>query len=368
MNRFAYICADSGVPIPGYKGSSNHVRNVCRALRAAGLDGTVFARRPGADELEGCPVIALGNGKLRGADGYDFVYERYSLWHVEGLACARRMNVPFVLEVNSPLPDEARTYRSLDHPERAEEVAKLLLRHADGIVCVSGEVADWVVRYRIHARNVWTIPNGVDENEFSPERGAIRAPFECATGPVIGFAGSFRPWHGVDALVDALAGPLERAALRPRLLCVGDGPGRAAFEARAKQSGLAPRVHTTGFVPQPEVAAWLNGCDLAVAPYEPRAGFYFSPLKVFEFMALGLPVVAADIGQLSEILGDDRGWLYRPGDTNSLANAISDVLGDAVAARDRAERARRWVLAAATWKHRVAAILERVEAMRASYA
>ncbi len=371
MNRFAYICADSGVPVPGHKGSSNHVRNVCRALRAAGLDGTIFARKRGADELEGCPVVSLGGGKSRAfppGGGYDFVYERYSLWHVEGLAWARRMGVPFVLEVNSPLPEEAKTYRSLDHPELAEEVTKLLLRQADGIVCVSDQVADWVARYRIHTRNVWIIPNGVDEKEFSPGRTAIPAPFACTTGPVIGFAGSFRPWHGVDALLDVLAGPLARAGLEPRFLCVGDGPGRESFEAQAKQSGLAPRVHTTGFVPQPEVAAWLNGCDLAVAPYESRAGFYFSPLKVFEFMALGLPVVAADIGQLSEILGDDRGWLYRPGDTNSLATAIADVLGNATAARDRADRARRWVLASATWKHRVGTILERIDAMKASYA
>jgi len=378
VSRFAYVCADAGVPVPGHKGSSNHVRNVCRALRAAGLEGTVFARKPTANEIEGCPVVSLGartGGEadqflarpdaFLGAGGYDFVYERYSLWHVEGLAWARRIGIPFLLEVNSPLPEEALTYRSLDHARLAEGVAEVLLRQADGVVCVSGPVADWVARYRTDTSNVWTVPNGVDENEFSANHAAIPAPFECTTGPVIGFAGSFRPWHGVDALLDVLTGPLERAGLRPRLLCVGDGPGRAAFEARAAESGLAPRVHTTGFVPQREVASWLNGCDLAVAPYEPRAGFYFSPLKVFEFMALGLPVVAADIGQLSEILDDGRGWLYRPGDTNSLAAAIADVLSDETAARDRADRARRWVLASATWNHRVGTILERVDGMKA---
>ena len=373
MNRFAYICADAGVPVPGHKGSSNHVRNVCRSLRSAGLDGTVFARKATADEFEDFPLVALGNGKpglhaFPVSGEYDFVYERYSLWHVEGLAWARRMGVPFVLEVNSPLPDEALTYRSLEHPKLAEGVAELLLREADAVVCVSGPVADWVARYRNDMANVWTVPNGVDETEFSPERRAIRIPFECASGPVIGFAGSFRPWHRVDALLDAMDGPLERVGLRPRVLCVGDGPGRAAFEERALQSGLAPRVHTTGFVPQPDVAPWLNGCDLAVAPYEPCAGFYFSPLKVFEFMALGLPVVAADIGQLSEILADDRGWLYRPGDTDSLATAIADVLANPIAARDRADRARCWVLASATWKHRVGTILDRVEAMAVSHA
>ena len=382
MNRFAYICADSGIPVPGHKGSSNHVRNVCRALRALGLSGTVFARRSSGDELEGCRLVALGGeapcgevdqflarpGVFPSAGEFDFVYERYSLWHVEGLAWARRMGIPFVLEVNSPLPEEARTYRDLGHSRLAEGVAEVLLREADGVVCVSGEVAEWVARYRTKPGGLWIVPNGVDEKEFSPELPAIRAPFECATGPVIGFAGSFRPWHGVDAVLDVLAGSPELAGSRPRLLCVGDGPGRTRFEAKAKESGLAARIHTTGFVPQPDVAAWLNGCDLAVAPYEPRAGFYFSPLKVFEFMALGLPVVAADIGQLSEILGDDRGWLYRPGETDSLAVAMADVLANEDEARDRADRARQWVLASATWSHRVRSILERVDTMKASYA
>lgn len=382
MNRFAYICADGGIPVPGRKGSSVHVAAVCRALARAGLDGTVYAARARAKSLAGFPLVPLDTPPRSGDEApdetelrhflgswgspavidasCDFIYERYGLWHTGGLVRARELGVPFILEVNSPLPDEARRYRSLHHARLAEGIAELLLRQADGVVCVSDAAAEWVTAHRRSDAGVWVVPNGVDAELFASARPAESDDPE----PLIAFCGSFRPWHGLDTLLEAFKLLVHRRSSAARLLCVGDGPLREWFDAEVTRSGLADRVEVTGYVDQPEVARRLAGATVAVAPYPPLEQFYFSPLKLYEFLALGLPVVAGEIGQVGAILGDGRhGWLYPPGDVGALASRLSEVLDRPHEARRRACAGRDWVLAHATWDHRVAEILNHIAAL-----
>jgi glycosyltransferase involved in cell wall biosynthesis len=289
----------------------------------------------------------------------EFVYERYSLWNAGGLALARDADVPFVLEVNSPLPDEAARYRGLVHEDLARGVAQLLMREADGIVCVTPAVASWVGALRGHEDGVWVIPNGVDARLFSPARDET-AP-DLGPEPTIAFCGSFRPWHGMDDLLEAFRIVVAEHVPGARLVCVGDGPLRRDFERNAREAGLADRVHVTGLVPQHEVPRWLREASVAVAPYPRIEGFYFSPLKIYEFLSMGLPVVAADTGEIPSLLGDgERGLLYEPGQPRELARALAQLLADAPRAQRMGRRGRRWVLDHATWSRRVDAILDGV--------
>jgi len=381
VNRFAYVCADAGIPLPGRKGSSVHVASLCRAFARAGLDGTVYSTRARAKTLAGFSLdtldtpprsgdeapqdeelrLVLGNWRSPPAiaAGCDFIYERYSLWHAGGLARARQLGVPFILEVNSPLPDEARRYRSLHHARLAEGLAELLMRQADGVVCVSDAVAEWVHAHRCRDTGIWVVPNGVDAELF-----ASTPPMKTDDSPpVIAFCGSFRPWHGLDTLLEAFKLLVRQRSSAVRLLCVGDGPLREWFDSEVARSGLSERVEVTGYVDQPEVARRLSAASVAVAPYPPLEQFYFSPLKLYEFLALVLPVVAGEIGQVGEILDDGRrGWLYPPGDVEALAGRLSEVLDHPRASRRRAAAGRDWVLAHATWDHRAAEILEHISA------
>ncbi len=386
MKRFIYICADPGVPVPGTKGSSIHVECVCRAFAAAGLAGVVYAASPTDERVAGLPLGNLGippaprgespqqaEARLFLADTAavladstpaDFVYERYSLWHTAGLARARELDVPFILEVNSPLPEEARRYRTLEHEARADGVAELLCEEADGIVCVSAEVAAWVSKLRGGSENVWIIPNGVDAERFAPRRGSRPAALPARNVPLIAFAGSFRPWHGLDDHVEAFAQLPAASHYGPHLVCVGDGPEREALKRKFAMLGVASRVHLPGRVPHADVPVWIGGADAAVAPYPAVEGFYFSPLKIYEFMALGLPIVASAIGQVRDIVPDgERGFLYPPGNAAALAATISRVITDHAEAERRAENARAWVLEHATWNVRVREILERIAAL-----
>jgi glycosyltransferase involved in cell wall biosynthesis len=381
MKRFQYICADPGIPVPGTKGASIHVASVCHALRQAGLEGTIHAVRAKSEELEGYavhPIAIPPNGgdesssareirhflandpsQFSTAEKPDFIYERYGLWHFGGLARARALGVPFILEVNSPLPEEANRYRSLDHPSLADGVASVLMEAADGIVCVSQEVAAWVSRRRGHSNGVWVIPNGVDAELFAPRPESRPSPLPPRDVPLIAFSGSFRPWHGLAHLLNAFE-IVIRDLPEAHLVCVGDGPERESFEAKVAERGLTDRVHVPGRVPHHEVPDWLGGADVSVAPYPALDDFYFSPLKIFEFMALGLPVVAAATGQIPELVPDgERGFLYHAGDSEDLASTILKVLGDSESATRCGATAYRWILDNATWERRVEEILDR---------
>jgi glycosyltransferase involved in cell wall biosynthesis len=390
MKRFAYISADPGIPIPGSKGASIHVACVCRALRQAGLAGEVFTVRPEAESIEGAPLHPIAVPPRRGGASTaectgerearlflagldtaispsappDFIYERYSLWHAGGLARARALDIPFILEVNSPLPEEARRFRDLTNVALAEGIAELLLGAADGIVCVSEEIARWVESRRGRSDGIWVVPNGVDEALFSPRDGARPAPLPPRGTPLIAFSGSFRPWHGLEDLLAAFEILVRGPAPDAHLLLVGDGPARAELEASSARVGLAERVHITGLVPHAEVPRWLAGADLAVAPYPRLEHFWYSPLKLYEFLALGLPVVATDVGQIREALaGGERGLLSPPGDPEALARAMAELLEDRGRARTLAAAGREWVLENATWGRRVGDILERVRGL-----
>ncbi|MCA8959685.1 MAG: glycosyltransferase [Planctomycetes bacterium] len=209
LRRFAYLCADPGIPVPGTKGASIHVASVVQALCDQGLCGSIHTVRPTEAELWGVPVEELpfpprrkGESdaerelRLFGSNGPlqldtprpDFIYERYSLWHHGGLAEARRLGIPFVLEVNSPLPEEASRFRSMAHPRAALGVAEVLMKNADGIVCVSEAIASWVRELGAPTERSWVVPNGGDETTFDPSREPRPLPF-VGTPVVLIFVG-----------------------------------------------------------------------------------------------------------------------------------------------------------------------------------
>ncbi|MDT8304302.1 MAG: glycosyltransferase family 4 protein [Anaerolineae bacterium] len=342
--RVAYICADAGVPVFGVKGSSRHVQEVIRAFLQNGSQVDLYASRIGGGVPRGLEPVTLkaltpppkgdvlqrevaelaANRELRRAlekDGpYDMVYERYSLWSYAGMAYARSIGAPGVLEVNAPLIEEQEKYRTLVRRAHAERVARRAFRSASALLAVSHQVASHVKSYGDGVSGIHVIPNGVDTERFRPDMVPAHpyAPDEF----VIGFAGSLKPWHGLEVLMEAFDQTVRHHP-SSRLLIVGDGPGYTELESEIERRGLEKTVRLIGQVAHDAVPHWLTAMDLAVAPYPAIEGFYFSPLKVFEYMAAGLPVVASDLGQISEVVEDRvSGLLVDPGDPGKLASAF----------------------------------------------
>lgn len=355
--RIAYICTDPGVPVFGRKGCSIHVQEVVRAFTRMGHEVTLFARRWGGEapsDLETVRCIPLpkvgADGAAREADlaalnrdipaliethgPFDLVYERYALWSSAALQWARATGLPGILEVNAPLVEEQSAHRSLHDRPLAEAISLEALIAARRVVAVSSGVARWLMSEGVDAGKIEVIANGVDPDRFAP---AYR---DCGRDPVIGFVGTLKPWHGLNILIEA-AGRLKDQGLAFRLLLVGDGPERGSIERSLADHGLAVQTELTGAVDPAQIPGLLARMDIAVAPYPDLKGFYFSPLKVMEYMAAGRAVVASRIGDIDGLVEHNvTGLLCAPGDIDALADTLAALLCDP-AARNRLGRAGR---------------------------
>jgi glycosyltransferase involved in cell wall biosynthesis len=178
------------------------------------------------------------------------------------------------------------------------------------------------------------IPNGVDVERFASAAPALLGV--PADSVKIGFAGSMKPWHGVIELLHATRG------LDVELVLAGHGP---LLEELRRASAGEPGVHILGDLSHDRIPGLLRALDIGAAPYLADEDFYFSPLKVLEYLAAGLPVVCPRIGDLPELVGN-AGILYDAGDPAGLAGALARLAGDrelrAHAAAQARSRVARW--------------------------
>jgi glycosyltransferase involved in cell wall biosynthesis len=258
---------------------------------------------------------------------------------------ARECGVPGLLEVNAPLVEEQAAYRGLIDRAGAERVAARAFAAARAVVAVSREVAGYVEQFtdaRVHV-----VPNGVDPDRFPPDLPpSLPDPTAAFT---VGFVGTLKPWHGLPVLVEAFD-RLHHDHPHTRLLVVGDGPERPALEADLSARDLARSTVLTGAVDAAEVPGLLASVDAAVAPYPDRPDFYFSPLKLYEYLAAGRAVVASRIGQVTGVIEDGaNGLLVPPGDADALAAALARLRADAALQSRLGAAARETVRHRHTW-------------------
>ena len=372
--RVAYVCIDPGIPVFGTKGCSVHVQAIIGAMIGRGWRVDLFVLRTGGETPEGCrgvrvhvvpfqnprdasererSLLALGGvvaDQIEQAGPFDLVYERHALWTGAGVGYARRAGIRSILEVNAPLIQEQQRYRRLHDIDGAQRAADRAFLDARRIVAVSEPVAA-MVRERAPEADVRVVANGVDPGRFD----SVAATPGAGAGQTIGFVGTLKPWHGLEVLVEAL--PMVRSRCPDaRLLIVGDGPLRGQIEMDLESAGLGGAVRFTGSVRATEVPGLLGEMDVAVAPYPALESFYFSPLKVLEYMAAGRAIVASDVGQVAELISHNRtGLLCPPGDARALAEAIIRCLDDRVLRARLGGSARCCAVEAHTWE----AVLDR---------
>ncbi|WP_427129085.1 glycosyltransferase family 4 protein [Pseudarthrobacter sp. S9] len=350
MMRVAYLCADPGVPVFGTKGSSVHVQEIVRAWRGTGAAVTVYCTRLGTDRpadladldvVEVRPESVPGPARERAVqdaalalvdevlrNGCGLVYERYSLFSPALSVVAKVLDVPSVLEVNAPLIEEQQRYRQLLDVKKAEAVFRRNAATADVVACVSEPVVRWV-RDRVPTARTVLTPNGVNVDRITARRPGRRNPDHLT----VAFVGTLKPWHGVPGLLHAVALANEQAAepdRRWKVRIIGDGPVREDLERLAASLGV--ETDFAGAVPPAAVPGLLDECDAAAAPYPPDAtgqDDYFSPLKVYEYMAAAMPIIASAAGQIPSIVEDGRtGILVPPGEPVSLAAALTRLAED----------------------------------------
>jgi len=260
----------------------------------------------------------------------NFIYERNSLWGMTGLWLARKYSLPLVLEVNAPLAYEQKQYRGLTFSSLAEWTERMIWCGADLIVVVSESLRRHLQEAGVRPERIRVLPNAVDANLFHNRLDGepVRKRFHLGSRFVVGFLGTFKQWHGADLLMEAFQ-RLHQGDPDMHLLLVGDGPLRESLQEKIRQAGLEHEVTLAGKVTHQEVPLYLATMDVAVAPYPDLSKFYFSPLKLFEYMAAGRAIVASRLGQIAEVIVDgESGLLFKPGDVEDLVRCIRRLRED----------------------------------------
>lgn len=348
--RIAYVCADGGIAVFGDKGASVHIAAMAEAFRRTGHDLRILCARRGSGSAD-YPVEQVSAdlpppddraGKERGHVAtaaaieerllalhrdwpFDMIYERYSLWSTAGVRAGRRLDVPVVVEVNAPLVAEQAEFRALSLVSEARTIEVEVFSHADALAVVSDELVPYAIARGAAPGRVHVIRNAVDTARFTPHAQPARWPGLPDGAFVVGFSGSLKAWHGLDTLLPAFRALCSQQP-NAHLLVVGEGPRKAWVEGYATGAGLSDAVTLTGWVPHHELPALIARMDVATAPYPGVAGHYFSPLKLYEYLAVGRPIVASRIGQTAQVLdGTGAALLVTPGDSAALADALLRV-------------------------------------------
>lgn len=381
--RVLYLSTDPGVPVLGHKGASVHVRALVAALAASCQKVVVASPRVAfegehldaeATLVELDPVLPRSiadEHRLRetvdrqadailevaAAHAVDAIYERFSLFSAGGVRAAHALGIPHVLEVNAPLRAEAARYRSLPHPDVAAELEHEVISETGRVFAVSEALRWLLVDDGADAAKIEVVPNGVDAEALralEPRRGARF---------VVGFAGSLKPWHGIDVLLEGFAAAhREEPALR--LEIVGHGP---LADAVATCDLPAGSLDYRGQLTHRETTEAMAGWDVGAAPYPALDDFYFSPLKVGEYMACGACPVTSDLPALRNLLdGGKRGVLVEPGNAAAFAAALVALARERPRARALGASARAFALASLGWDRNAERALEALDPVGAS--
>jgi len=283
----------------------------------------------------------------------DIVYERRSTPKI-GFAVKTRRRIPLVMEINGILRDElhfqgradGRTVRGL----LKDRLRGALFRRVDGFIVVSeGIKDDLVARHGVDPRRVLVVGNAVNTTRFQPiaKQSACRRLELESERPRAVFVGNLVEWRDFESLLQATRLLLETVPMF-ELLVVGDGPARGSFEARAKALLPARTVRFAGEVPHTDVPFHIAASDFGLLPERVRS-LDISPLKLFEYLSCGRPVVAFDVPGLDIVRTLGTGILVPPGDPGTLAAAMARLIGSPELVREMGRTGRAFVERERSW-------------------
>ena len=373
-------------------GQAVHIEEMVQALRELGHEVMVVGPTAGGSDADGDMGAEMGWVKrLRDALpkaayellelGYsavayrrlavaarvfkpDVLYERYNLYLLAGTLLRWRLGIPMLLEVNAPLVDERGRFGGLGLPRLANWAEGRAWRSADVVLPVTGVLGGHIGARGVPAHRIVVIPNGINEAHFAaaPLTAEAKRQIGWSGALVLGFTGFVRDWHGVDRVLRWMA--TSNAPDQARLLMVGDGPARPALEQLAHELNLGDRVRFTGVIGREQVPAHVAAFDIAL---QPAVVPYASPLKLFEYLALGKAIVAPNQPNLAEILRDgDNAVLFEADQPGALESALDRLCADtALRARLAAGALSTISRQGLTWRHNAQRVVALAQALQA---
>lgn len=297
-------------------------------------------------------------------DRPDFIYQRYSRFTWAGIEAGLRTKRPLFLEYNGSEVWVGRHWDAAGMFPLLERVERLNLKAAARIFVVSEVERRNLLRAGVADEKIVVNLNGVDVEKFRPgihDSSAIRNDYGVAVDEtLVGFVGTFGPWHGVLELAKAVT--LIPASERVRFLLIGAGKLREEAERVVREGGVAERVIFAGVIEHERVPEYLDACDVLVSPHVPLADgseFFGSPTKLFEYMAMGKGIVASRLGQIGDVLANEEtALLVEPGDVEQLSAAIQRLASSRELRERLGKSARARAVEHHTWIHNAATVLD----------
>ena len=255
----------------------------------------------------------------------DCIYERYNLFFPSGIWAKKRFRLPLLLEVNAPLYEERSQHDSIQLDKLADWTERYSWNNADYVLPVTGVLAKKIIEKGVRNDKVVVIHNGINRDKFPADLDKtdrlvqeVLGKYRIRDRLVLGFTGFVRSWHRLDRVLDVIA---ENRSENWHLLLVGDGPARAELEDKAAALNIADRMTITGVVDRRDIPAYVATFDVAL---QPDVVDYASPLKLFEYLALGKAILAPNRENIREILTDnENALLFDPADRNEFSRQLS---------------------------------------------
>jgi glycosyltransferase involved in cell wall biosynthesis len=368
----------------GRSSQAMHIRSLVEALKAAGHEVTILSP-PGVDPLKSAGIMPF----LRKADrarGLERVwkyiscecpqfvfevfellynlflpfrllpilwrqpdavlYERHAYFMFMGVLLGKWLKRPVVLEVNE-LAGFTRA-RGLIMERLARTIDAWVFSRAHHILCVSRVLADEARQRGARSESVHVLPNAIDANRFRiprPEQ-SLRSRLGLEGSIVLGHVGLFYRWDRLDVLIKVVKNIRD---LHPeiKVLLVGDGPEMENLRQTAFRLGMERAIILPGPVPRDDVPAYIDAMDICVLPDSNAFG---SPIALFEFMAMGKPCVAPDLGPMRDVIDDHvTGMLFPHGDYNALGKVLLRLVEDSALRKQLGARAKDTVFERHTW-------------------
>jgi len=292
----------------------------------------------------------------------DIIIYRNQMFQFAPFWLSKRFKIPILLELNALRSTEATIINKQNQITAITRWAeRMAIQSADTLFCVSKQVKHYLGNFR-QGSEIYVIPNGVDTNKFDPgkyDKQLMKEKLGLRGKTILGYVGSYKTWHGVDIAIRIIEMMAKTTKTSYHLLLIGNGEGFDSIKAQIEEKNLTSDVTQIDSIAHEEIPQYIACFDYALMSYPDMKSFHGSPLKMFEYMAMGIPVVATAVGQIKEIVRQgETGILVYPPTPENYVKAIFDADQDPERLRRIGTSARRLIVEEYSWLKNAEKIIE----------
>lgn len=294
--------------------------------------------------------------KITLAKKIDFIYERFAFFSWTGALLSKIYNIPLFLEINYTTHTPLVRKRTKLLLPLARHIERKILTRASAIFVVSSFLKKQLMEMGVSEKKIYLTVNAVDGGIFQsiPHDAEIRAKYNLNGATVIGYVGGFYPWHGIDLLLQAVKN-IECEYGNLSILLVGDGPVKNQLKNQYAKLRMHSKMIMPGEVEHKDLPKYLAAMDICILP---DSNEYCSPVKILEYMAMGKPVLAPNLGNVKDIISDRvNGVLFKAGDCADMEKTIKLILENKELRADISSSARKEIFKYHLWSNNVEKIL-----------